>query len=248
MIRPPPPATTTSFSLDGPPQTNNTIGSQPTPHLHYLKCSEPQISGDASYDLSESADSTIHVDTSAQASPPSTGEVLQPVSIELEDPFAVISNNKAGFKYKYPEAAPTPDGEDDIVWNNVYSAANTRMYRKHHNARKSRKCRESGETRTLAIEILKERHATALAAAKASGVRSTPKASTGKQGILSGRPKMNSLAPEKGTSVPPPKVSVKKGTARTVKKPRIFESENIIYQCESVSCSRKFSKVRATQP
>jgi COMPASS component SPP1 len=109
------------------------------------------------------------------------------VPIEVEDPFAVISNNKPGFKYKYPQASPTPPGEDDTVWNKVYTAADSRMYNKHHkNANESRKYRESGETRALAIKMLasnKEKHANAIAAAKASGVplsavRSTPKAST----------------------------------------------------------------------
>jgi COMPASS component SPP1 len=109
------------------------------------------------------------------------------VPIEVEDPFAVISNNKPGFKYKYPEAAPTPPGEDDVVWNKVYTAADSRMYNKHHkNANESRKFRQSGETRTLAERMLKEnkeKHAKAVAAAAASGlplsaVRSTPKSST----------------------------------------------------------------------
>ena len=107
--------------------------------------------------------------------------------IEVEDPFAVISNNKATFKYKYPQAAPTPDGEDDTVWNKVYTAADSRMYNKHHkNANESRKYRESGETRVLAIKMLaenKEKYAQAVAAARASGIplsaiRSTPKTST----------------------------------------------------------------------
>lgn len=106
---------------------------------------------------------------------------------ELEDPFAVITNNKEGFKYKYPQADPTPPGEDDVVWNKVYTAADSRMYNKHHkNANESRKYRDSGETRALAIRMLaenKEKHAKAVAAAKAAGlplsaVRSTPKAST----------------------------------------------------------------------
>jgi len=105
----------------------------------------------------------------------------------VEDPFAVISNNKSTFKYKYPQAAPTPDGEDDTVWNKVYTAADSRMYNKHHkNANESRKYRESGETRVLAIKMLaenKEKYAQAVAAAKASGIplsaiRSTPKVST----------------------------------------------------------------------
>jgi len=124
---------------------------------------------------------------STQASPLPSLELQQPVPIEVEDPFAVISNNKPSFKYKYPQAAPTPEGEDDTVWNKVYTAADSRMYNKHHkNANESRKYRESGETRVLAIKMLaenKEKYAQAVAAAKASGIplsaiRSTPKIST----------------------------------------------------------------------
>jgi hypothetical protein len=118
---------------------------------------------------------------------PSSPTTQQPVPAEVEDPFAVISNNKPGFKYKYPQADPTPPGEDDVVWNKVYTAADSRMYNKHHkNANESRKYRDSGETRALAIRMLaenKEKHAKAVAAAKAAGVplsaiRATPKAAT----------------------------------------------------------------------
>lgn len=107
--------------------------------------------------------------------------------IEIEDPFRVISNNKEGFKYKYPQAKPTPPGEDDVVWNKIYTAADSRKYNHHHkSANESRKYRESGETRILALEMLAQKrkeHDAAVAAAKASGVplstvRSTPKAST----------------------------------------------------------------------
>jgi COMPASS component SPP1 len=100
------------------------------------------------------------------------------VPAEVEDPFAVISNNKPGFRYKYPQAAPTPPNEDDVVWNKVYTAADSRMYNKHHkNANESRKYRESGETRTLALRMLasnREKHAQAVAAAKAAGVPFSP--------------------------------------------------------------------------
>jgi COMPASS component SPP1 len=122
---------------------------------------------------------------SAQAT--GSTEIPQPVPSEVEDPFAVISNNKEGFKYKYPEAKPTPPGEDDVVWNKVYTAADSRMYNKHHkNANESRKFRSTGETRELALRMLKEnkeKHAKNVAAAAASGVplsalRSTPKSST----------------------------------------------------------------------
>jgi COMPASS component SPP1 len=237
--------------------------------------------------------------TGSHESPFSTTEIPQPVPAEVEDPFAVITNNKPGFRYKYPQAAPTPPNEDDVVWNKVYTAADSRMYNKHHkNANESRKYRESGETRILALRMLasnKEKHAQAVAAAKAVGVpfaHSTSKTSTpamapkkeatikketssssrdgtpggdaipmsisekiksegrarkapppapsssqgtpapstapkqgtpsasAKQGTPSIGPKMNSPAPEKASSVPPPKIQkpAKKGTATTVKK------------------------------
>ena len=122
-----------------------------------------------------------------QSAQDTASEIPQPVPSEVEDPFAVISNNKEGFKYKYPEAKPTPPGEDDVVWNKVYTAADSRMYNKHHkNANESRKFRSTGETRELALRMLKEnkeKHAKNVAAAAASGVplsalRSTPKSST----------------------------------------------------------------------
>jgi len=105
---------------------------------------------------------------------PSTTEIPQPVSTEVDDPFAVISNNKPGFRYMYPQAAPTPINEDDVVWNKIYTAANSRMYNKHHkNANEARKYREAGETRVLALRMLasnKVKHDLAVAAAKLAGV------------------------------------------------------------------------------
>lgn len=262
--------------------------------------------------------------TSAQASPPSASGVPQPVPIEVEDPFAVISNNKLGFKYKYPQAAPTPPGEDDVVWNKVYTAADSRMYNKHHkSANESRKYRESGETRNLAIEMLannKAKHVAAVAVAKASGVplssvRSTPKASTStmaskkkeikkeastssrdgtpggdvipmsisekiksegrarkappappsssqgtpapssapkqgtpsatvKQGTPSSGLQMNSPAPEKASTVLPPKAPkpAKKGTATTVKKQHAkkSKSDGTSSQSSTRYCSSNF--------
>lgn len=71
-----------------------------------------------------------------------------------EHPFFVHSNNASTFKYKYPEAKPTPPGEDDVVWNRTYTAADSRMYNKNgkdHN--NSRKIRASGETYTLSLQI-----------------------------------------------------------------------------------------------
>jgi COMPASS component SPP1 len=71
-----------------------------------------------------------------------------------EHPFFVHSNNASTFKYKYPEAKPTPPGEDDVVWNRTYTAADSRMYNKNgkdHN--NSRKIRASGDTYTLSLQI-----------------------------------------------------------------------------------------------
>ncbi len=122
--------------------------------------------------------------TASQTSPPSTTEAAQAGALAVDDPFAVITNNKPGFRYKYPQAAPTPPNEDDVVWNKVYTAADSRMYNKHHkNSNESRRYRESGETRILALRMLaenKQKHALAVAAATASGIplSSTPKPST----------------------------------------------------------------------
>jgi COMPASS component SPP1 len=74
------------------------------------------------------------------------------------EPTAPISNNKPGFKYKYPEAAPTPPGEDDAEWNKVYTAADSRFYNRNgKSADKSRKFRQSGETYQLAIVMMAEK-------------------------------------------------------------------------------------------
>ena len=64
----------------------------------------------------------------------------------------------AKYKYKYPQAYPTPDGEDDEVWNKLYTAADSRLYNKHgKNANESKKYRMSGETRILALQMLQEK-------------------------------------------------------------------------------------------
>lgn len=71
-----------------------------------------------------------------------------------DHPFFVHSNNASNFKFKYPEAKPTPPGEDDVVWNRTYTAADSRMYNKNgkdHN--NSRKIRASGDTYTLSLQI-----------------------------------------------------------------------------------------------
>ncbi|QSZ36581.1 hypothetical protein DSL72_006461 [Monilinia vaccinii-corymbosi] len=71
-----------------------------------------------------------------------------------------ISNNAPGYRYKYPEAAPTPPGVDDERWNKIYVAADSRFYnRAKKNATESRKIRLTGETYKLALRILEERNA-----------------------------------------------------------------------------------------
>ncbi|KAF8864628.1 hypothetical protein BDZ45DRAFT_669394 [Acephala macrosclerotiorum] len=71
-----------------------------------------------------------------------------------DHPFFVKSTNLEGFKYKYPEAKPTPEGEDDQVWNKTYTAADSRMYNKNgKDANQSRKFRLSGETYKLTLRI-----------------------------------------------------------------------------------------------
>ena len=66
--------------------------------------------------------------------------------------------NKSGYKYKYPEAAPTPEGEDDDEWNKVYTAADSRFYNKHgKSSQASKKYRQSGETYELAVTMMAEK-------------------------------------------------------------------------------------------
>lgn len=68
------------------------------------------------------------------------------------------NNNKSGYKYKYPEAAPTPDGEDDDEWNKVYTAADSRFYNKHgKSSQASKKYRLSRETYDLAVTMMAEK-------------------------------------------------------------------------------------------
>jgi COMPASS component SPP1 len=76
-----------------------------------------------------------------------------------------VSNNAPGFKYKYPEARPTPEGVDDAEWNKLFTAADSRFYNKaHKNANASKVKRSTGETYTLALQMLQEKRdkATAL--------------------------------------------------------------------------------------
>ncbi|KAE8450250.1 hypothetical protein EG329_006678 [Mollisiaceae sp. DMI_Dod_QoI] len=101
-------------------------------------------------------------------------------------PFFVNSTNAAGFKYKYPEAEPTPDGEDDVVWNRTFTAADSRMYNKNgKDANQSRKFRLSGETYNLTLTIHlenKKKHAkkwgSAFAIGDGSALKAGPKPKT----------------------------------------------------------------------
>ncbi|CAD6444447.1 22507518-6eea-42ef-86ce-b6e344c48e92 [Sclerotinia trifoliorum] len=89
-----------------------------------------------------------------------------------------ISNNAPGYRYKYPEAKPTPPGVDDDRWNKIYVAADSRFYnRAKKNASESRKIRLTGETYQLALRILKERDEKEAEAAAdlAAGIVPTPK-------------------------------------------------------------------------
>ncbi|RDL41060.1 uncharacterized protein BP5553_01039 [Venustampulla echinocandica] len=81
--------------------------------------------------------------------------INSPVTAVPTAPSQPISNNAPGFKYKYPEAAPTPPGEDDIEWNRTYTAADSRFYNKNgKSAQQSRKFRQSGETYQLALQMM----------------------------------------------------------------------------------------------
>jgi hypothetical protein len=77
------------------------------------------------------------------------------------------------YKYKYPEAYPTPPGEDDEKWNKIFTAADSRLYNRHgKSAVESKKYRTSGETYKLALQMLAEKNAKE--AAIAAGGMLTP--------------------------------------------------------------------------
>jgi COMPASS component SPP1 len=91
----------------------------------------------------------------------------------------VISNNAPGFKYKYPEAKPTPPGVDDAEWNKIFTAADSRFYNKaHKNANASKVKRGTGETRALALQMLQEKREKAAASAKDTGASTGPATKT----------------------------------------------------------------------
>jgi COMPASS component SPP1 len=71
---------------------------------------------------------------------------------------STVSNNDPNFKFKYPQARPTPPGVDDTEWNKLFTAADSRFYNKaQKNAIVSKAKRESGDTYTLALQMLKEK-------------------------------------------------------------------------------------------
>ncbi|KAF4627454.1 hypothetical protein G7Y89_g10701 [Cudoniella acicularis] len=117
------------------------------------------------------------LETSSSESATLPAPFVSPESLApAPSPLPMVSNNKPGFKYKYPEAAPTPPGEDDAEWNKVYTAADSRFYNRNgKNSDKSRKFRQSGETYELALVMMKEKKEKAAAAA-VGGVSGAPKA------------------------------------------------------------------------
>lgn len=102
----------------------------------------------------------------------------EPPKPKLSATKSKISNNAPGYRYKYPEAKPTPPGVDDDRWNKIYVAADSRFYnRAKKNASESRKIRLTGETYQLALRILKERDEKEAEAAAdlAAGIAPPPK-------------------------------------------------------------------------
>lgn len=107
------------------------------------------------------------------------------------NPPVVISNNDPKFKYKYPQARPTPEGVDDSEWNKLFTAADSRFYNKaNKNAVTSKAKRESGETYGLALQMLQEKREKAARKANNNGIGSS-----------------NSLASSLSTAAPKTKIS-----------------------------------------
>ncbi|KAH8811423.1 hypothetical protein F5884DRAFT_670294 [Xylogone sp. PMI_703] len=79
---------------------------------------------------------------------------------------AGVQTTEKPFKFKYAQAAPCPPGISPVEWNKIYTAADSRHYHAHNSsAVESKKLRESGATRILALQILEERQAKAALAA-----------------------------------------------------------------------------------
>jgi COMPASS component SPP1 len=115
-------------------------------------------------------------------------------SAQLSNPPTVISNNDPAFKYKYPQASPTPPGVDDTEWNKLFTAADSRFYNKaHKSAVASKAKRESGETYALALQMLQEKRGKAVSKGTSSTVDSS-----------------NSLVSTLSASTPKPKVPTAK--------------------------------------
>lgn len=109
-----------------------------------------------------------------QAAGASSSATIPEQDNNLASPVPAVSNNVPGFKYKYPQAAPTPPGVDDTEWNKIYTAADSRNYNRHHkSAIESKKYRERGETYQLALKMLEEKREKAKKVAE--GGLSTPK-------------------------------------------------------------------------
>lgn len=92
----------------------------------------------------------------------------EPSSAQPSQASEILNSNLAEkpFKFKYAQAAPCPPGVSAIEWNKIYTAADSRNYHAHNSsAIESKKLRESGATRLLALQILEERQAKAAQAA-----------------------------------------------------------------------------------
>ncbi|RAL66020.1 hypothetical protein DID88_005681 [Monilinia fructigena] len=111
----------------------------------------PQVDGEVESSIDTEVALEAPIETATEAPPPKP----KPMASKSK-----ISNNAPGYRYKYPEAAPTPPGVDDERWNKIYVAADSRFYnRAKKNASESRKIRLTGETYKLALRILEERNA-----------------------------------------------------------------------------------------
>ncbi|RDW92511.1 hypothetical protein BP5796_01905 [Coleophoma crateriformis] len=114
------------------------------------------------------------------SSPPPMDSTLsgaQPVEAATQPspaplPLPTPPTNTTPFKYKYSEAAPNPfpDEVSDAVWNKIYTAADSRIYNKNNkSAIESRKIRQKGFTRDLAIQMCREKLAQGLIHTDATG-------------------------------------------------------------------------------
>jgi hypothetical protein len=119
------------------------------------------------------------------------------------------------FKFKYKEAAPTPEGMDDKAWDQLYTAADSRIYNHQHKRWKmSAQARASGETRALALKIIEERKekaqekAAKSTASTTKSVASTSTVSKDKESITSQTEKPVEAEATSSTNMDPPHVKV----------------------------------------